>query len=580
VDRGEVVSVGAPSLDWLGVPLKKGNVTFGVLVVQSYDEHVRFTEKDKEILTFVSQQVAGAIEHKRSQEELKQSEERYRELFENANDMIFTVDLQGNITSMNSTALKSIGYTLEEVLRMNIYMMVPPEQVERVQQMVATKLSGERASTTYEIEILARDGRHIKVEINTRLIYQDGSPVGAQGIGRDITDRRALEERLRQSQKMEAVGRLAGGVAHDFNNLLTVIQGYSELMLNDLRPSHPMHDELLEIKKAADRASSLTGQLLTFSRQQVLAPKVFDLNAVVSNMDNLLRRLLGENIEFLTRLHPALGRMKADIGQLEQVIMNLAVNARDAMPRGGRLVIETSNAALDSTFAVQHHGVVPGDYVMLCVSDTGLGMDRETQTRIFEPFFTTKEQGKGTGLGLATVYGIVKQAAGYIWVYSEPGRGTTFKLYFPLAEVGSEPAELVSTASAKYFGIETVLLVEDEDGVRALVRQVLQKQGYKVLQASSGAEALAISDQRTEPIHLLLTDVVLKQMSGRELSEILVARRPKMKVIFMSGYTDDAVVHHGVMSQSTAFLQKPFTTQALVKMLREVLDHKLLADSD
>jgi CheY-like chemotaxis protein len=351
-------------------------------------------------------------------------------------------------------------------------------------------------------------------------------------------------------------------------------------MLNDLRPSHPMHDELLEIKKAADRASSLTGQLLTFSRQQVLAPKVFDLNAVVSNMDNLLRRLLGENIEFLTRLHPALGRMKADIGQLEQVIMNLAVNARDAMPRGGRLVIETSNAALDSTFAVQHHGVVPGDYVMLCVSDTGLGMDRETQTRIFEPFFTTKEQGKGTGLGLATVYGIVKQAAGYIWVYSEPGRGTTFKVYFPLAEVGSEPAELVSTASAKYFGIETVLLVEDEDGVRALVRQVLQKQGYKVLQASSGAEALAISDQRTEPIHLLLTDVVLKQMSGRELSEILVARRPKMKVIFMSGYTDDAVVHHGVMSQSTAFLQKPFTTQALVKMLREVLDHKLLADSD
>jgi signal transduction histidine kinase/CheY-like chemotaxis protein len=440
--------------------------------------------------------------------------------------------------------------------------------------MLSKKLDGGSASTTYEVEIFAKSGRKIDTEISTRLIYKDGQAIGAQGIGRDITDRRALEERLRQSQKMEAVGRLAGGVAHDFNNLLTVIQGYSELMLNDLRPSHPMHDEVLEIKKAADRAASLTSQLLTFSRQQVLAPKVFELNGVVGNMDNLLRRLLGEDVEFVTKLTPGLGRMKADVGQIEQVIMNLAVNARDAMPRGGRLVIETSNAALDSTFSREHHGVVPGEYIMLSVSDTGSGMDSETQSRIFEPFFTTKEQGKGTGLGLATVYGIVKQAGGYVWVYSESGKGTTFKVYFPRVEFSTDVADHSSKGKAKYFGTETILLVEDEDGVRALVRQVLSKHGYSVLQAATGAEALAICDQHTKHIDLLLTDVVLKHMSGRELSEVMVTRRPDMKVIFMSGYTDDAVVHHGVLAHSTAFLQKPFTTQALVKMLREVLDQR------
>jgi two-component system cell cycle sensor histidine kinase/response regulator CckA len=574
VRAGEAVSVGAESLDWLGVPLKSGGETFGVLVVQSYDERVRFTEKDKEILTFVSRQVAAAIEHKRSQQALMQSEQRYRELFENANDMILTVDLEGNVTSMNAAALQATGYNLEEALGLNVYNMVEQDQAAQLKGKLSEKLDGHKTSTTYEVEVFTKQGRLIRIEINTRLIYKNGLPSGTQGIGRDITERRALEERLRQSQKMEAVGRLAGGVAHDFNNLLTVIQGYSELMLNDLQQTHPMHEEVLEIKKAADRASSLTGQLLTFSRQQVLAPKVFDLTSVMDSMDNLLRRLLGEDIEFITKLEHGLGRMNADIGQVEQVIMNLAVNARDAMPRGGKLTIETSNALLDSGFVREHHGAIAGEFILLSVSDTGSGMDKETQSRIFEPFFTTKEQGKGTGLGLATVYGIVKQAGGYVWVNSAPGEGTRFEVYFPRVAVSAEVIDQAAARKSKYEGTETVLLVEDEDGVRALVRQVLTKHGYTVLQAASGAEALAICDQQTSPIHVLLTDVVLKHMSGRELSEILVAQRPEMKVIFMSGYTDDAVVHHGVLSQSTAFLQKPFTTQALVKMLREVLDQR------
>jgi nitrogen-specific signal transduction histidine kinase len=392
-----------------------------------------------------------------------------------------------------------------------------------------------------------------------------------RGIVMDITERRQLGEQLRQSQKMEAVGRLAGGIAHDFNNLLTVIKGYSELMLEDLEGADPLRTEVDEIKKAADRAASLTRQLLAFSRQQVLAPKVVDLNTVVGNMDKLLHRLLGEDIDLFTILEPGLGRVKADPGQIEQVIMNLAVNARDAMPKGGKLTIETANVELDEHYTREHAVVKPGSYVMIAVTDTGVGMTDKVKSRIFEPFFTTKEVGKGTGLGLSTVYGIIKQSGGYVWVYSEVGLGSSFKVYLPRVDA---PAEITSPVSSlpTRRGTETVLLVEDEDGVRALERQVLHKHGYNVLEARNGGEALLMCERHQGEIDMLLTDVVLEQMGGRELAERLLKVRPEMKVLYVSGYADDAIVHHGVLKPGMAFLQKPFTTEALARKVRFVLD--------
>jgi signal transduction histidine kinase/CheY-like chemotaxis protein len=417
-----------------------------------------------------------------------------------------------------------------------------------------------------------KDGRPITVRLSGNPFKdENGQTLGFEMIAEDVSERRALEEQLRQSQKMEAIGRLAGGIAHDFNNLLTVIKGYSELMLDELDSADPLGTEVDEIKKAADRAASLTRQLLAFSRQQVLAPKVLDLNSVVGNMDKLLRRLLGEDIDLFTVLEPGLGRVKADPGQVEQVIMNLAVNARDAMPQGGKLTIETSSVDLDENYARDHVSVKPGSYVMIAVSDTGMGMTEKVKSRIFEPFFTTKEIGKGTGLGLSTVYGIIKQSGGYIWVYSELGIGSTFKVYLPAIDA---PAEIPCGSSQQPVrrGSETVLLVEDEDGVRALMRQVLHKHGYNVLEARHGGEALLTCERHSGKIDLLLTDVVLEQMSGRELAERLLKVRPEMKVLYVSGYADDAIVHHGVLNAGTAFLQKPFTTEALARKIRYVLD--------
>jgi CheY-like chemotaxis protein len=370
---------------------------------------------------------------------------------------------------------------------------------------------------------------------------------------------------------MEAVGRLAGGIAHDFNNLLTVMKGYSELMLDELDTADPLRTEVDEIKKAADRAAALTRQLLAFSRQQVLAPKILDLNSVVGNMDKLLRRLLGEDIDLFTVLEPGLARVKADPGQLEQVLMNLAVNARDAMPSGGKLTVETANVDLDENYTRDHASVKPGSYVMVAMTDTGTGMSDKVKSRIFEPFFTTKEIGKGTGLGLSTVYGIIKQSGGYIWVYSEVGIGSTFKVYLPAVDA---PAEIpaATTQQPARRGSETVLLVEDEDGVRALMRQVLHKHGYNVLESRHGGEALLMCERHSGKIDVLLTDVVLEQMSGRELAERLIKVRPEMKVLYVSGYADDAIVHHGELNAGVAFLQKPFTTEALARKIRYVLD--------
>jgi CheY-like chemotaxis protein len=342
-------------------------------------------------------------------------------------------------------------------------------------------------------------------------------------------------------------------------------------MLSQLGPGQPLQAEIEEVRKAADRAALLTQQLLAFSRKQVLAPKILDLNAVVSNMDRLMRRLLGEDVKLVTKLESNLGRTKADPGQIEQVIMNLAVNARDAMPEGGTVSVETSNVVLDE-FLSRDFAVTPGPYIMLGFSDTGHGMNAETRARAFEPFFTTKEQGKGTGLGLSTVYGIVKQSGGYIWVYSEPGLGTTFKVYLPMAEEKAEVGQSDVSPAATRRGSETILLVEDEDGVRTLIKQLLQRQGYVVIETRHGGEAMVECERHRSPIHLLLTDVVLTQMNGRELAQKLLPMRPEMRVLFMSGYSEEAIAHHGVLNPGTEFLQKPFTTEALIRKVREMLD--------
>jgi two-component system cell cycle sensor histidine kinase/response regulator CckA len=383
---------------------------------------------------------------------------------------------------------------------------------------------------------------------------------------------RKSEEQLRQWQRVEAIGRLAGGVAHDFNNLLMTILGCSELLLRDFDPGDSRREEVEEIRRAAQRATSLTHQLLAFGRRQVLQPRVLDLNEIVENMNRMLKRMIGEDIQFLTILTPGLWPVKVDPGQIEQVIMNLVVNARDAMPEGGRLTLETSNMNLDEEYARRHISVKPGPYVMMAVTDTGCGMDAVTRSHLFEPFFTTKEKGKGTGLGLSTVYGIIKQSGGNIWAYSEVGRGSTFKVYLPRTEgaVKSYKPKEIAPAAAK--GTETILLVEDEDAVRTMISRVLQGSGYRVLEACQGKEAIEVCRKHPGLIHLMVTDVIMPQMSGRELAERLATVRPEMKVLFMSGYPDKAIVHHGVLDPGTAFLQKPFTLTALENKVREVLE--------
>ena len=509
--------------------------------------------------------------------EQRQAEEKLARLtlaLLHAADAILVADADYIIQYVNPAFERIVGYTNDEVVgqHMRVLQDAVPDW---------STLAGEAGSALREGRVWSRSGPQKRRDGSayyadatvSPIVGDDGRITAYVAVIRDVTERMNLEDQLRQSQRMEAIGRLAGGVAHDFNNLLTAISGYGNLILSRLDPSSALYGYAEQIQRAADRAALLTRQLLAFSRKQVLAPKLISLNTVVTDMQPMLERLIGEDIHLTACLAPDLLPVKADPGQIEQVIMNLAVNARDAMPDGGSLTIETANVYLDEAYTRRHAGSQPGQHVMLAVADTGCGITQEVLPHIFEPFFTTKEKGKGTGLGLSTVYGIVKQSGGNIWVYSEVGKGTTFKVYFPVAgEDGTEAHDASAQGSETPYGNETVLVVEDEDSVRALAQQVLEAHGYTVLTAQSGDDALKVADEYPGIIHLVLSDVVMPGMSGKELADKLCDSRPTVQVLFMSGYTDNAIVHHGVLDPGIAYIQKPFTPRMLAAKVRKLLD--------
>ena len=499
---------------------------------------------------------------------LRETNSKLQAIIETSPLAILTLDTSGNVLAWNPAAEKTFGWSAAEVLNRPLPIVPETERAwfqERVRS--AEPLLGA------EKQRLRKDGSLIDITLWTAPLRNPaGDLVGVMGIYADVTESKQLEEQFRHAQKMEAVGRLAGGIAHDFNNILTVITGYGEMVAERTAGDPVMNEEIQEILRAAEHASALTGQLLVFSRRHVMRQESIDLNMVVAKIERMLRRIIGEDIELAAAPGPELARVRADSAQIEQVIMNLVVNARDAMPNGGRLTIETANVELDAAYARSHAGVKEGAYVMLAVSDTGKGIAPEVRTRLFEPFFTTKERGKGTGLGLSTVYGIVKQSGGEIWVYSEPGKGTSFKIYLPrVGDTGLVEVRPIEPAPAER-GQETVLLAEDEPGVRALARDVLRQRGYQVLESMDVDDALRICREHPSQIDLLLTDVVMPVMSGRELAERAAEIRPDIKVLYMSGYTDNIVVHHGVTSIDRHFLQKPFTPRTLAQKVRESLD--------
>jgi two-component system, cell cycle sensor histidine kinase and response regulator CckA len=512
-----------------------------------------------------------AIERTRAENAARQSEERFHELFENTKDILFTLDVEGNVTSLNKSAEDVMGWSRIETLQINIKNLVAPEHLNFCSQMMQ-RILNEEPLQHFEISMLRKDGGKVLLQVSARLIYSNGQKEGVQGIARDVTERRHLENMVQQAQKMEAIGRLSGGLAHDFNNLFCVINGHTELMSERLEPTHPAIRNLAQIKKAVDSASSLTRQLLAFSRKQVFHPRILDLNAVVLETQKLLGRLVGGHIEFFTSLHPQLGHVRVDPVQVEQVLVNLVLNARDAMPQCGKLTIATSNVDLEKD-AKSKRAIAPaGNYVVLSVTDNGSGMDEETQSHIFEPFYTTKELGKGTGLGLATVYGIVKQSGGFIWVYSEPGQGTTIKVYLPRVDSASTPLPLENSRSEVRKGTETVLLVENAASLRTLAKEFLKSSGYAVLDAENGKEALRIASAFGGTIHLLLTDVVLPGMGGKQLAEQLTSLCPATRVLFMSGYSNDGIVQSGILTSGAVLLEKPFTREILLRRVRQVLD--------
>ena len=553
-----------------------------ILVTGSLDEEtaVRYLKGGaadyilKDRLVRLGPALLEALERARQREALREQERLLRQIIDANPSLIFVKDWNGRFVLVNQATAHVYGTTVDALVG---------------------KTDGDFNRNTEEVAHFLRDDRDVMSSGQPKIIAEEPvtNPAGETrwfqtikvplrspaegtatllGVATEITERKRLEEQLLQSQKMEAVGQLAGGVAHDFNNILTAIVGYTDLLAAELASNVRQLEDLEEIRKAARRAAALTRQLLAFSRKQVLEPRIIDVNAVVLNLDKMLRSLISENIELKTDLAVNLGAARADPNQIEQVIMNLAINARDAMPDGGTVTIETGNVTLDDAYAGQHVSVIPGEYVMLAVSDTGCGMDAKTQSRIFEPFFTTKPAGRGTGLGLSTVYGIVKQTGGNIWLYSEPGKGTTFKVYLPAIAALPEDIGKVAPAEAPRRGAGTVLVVEDDEQLRRLTHRALDAQGYTVLVADRGGTALDIARRHKGEIDLLLTDVIMPDTNGRKLAETIRAARPGMRVLYMSGYPDGAIASHGMLEPGVAYLAKPFTTEAITRRVREVLE--------
>jgi PAS domain S-box-containing protein len=539
------------------------------LVLESTSSVIRNAKGEPEKLVIVNRDIT---ERKRTEEALRRSESGFRSVVEDAPYGIYRTSLAGQFLQVNPALQKMLGYeSTEELLKQDLrnHIFRHAGEYQRLTELLACT----EEIKDLEMEWKRQDGTPITVRCSGRRINdENGVPAYFEVFAEDVTEKRVLEKQLRMAQKMEAIGRLSGGIAHDFNNLLGVIIGYSGVLKKKLGPDSALCEHALEIEKAGQRAASLTKQLLAFSRQQVLTPAVLNLNSLAIDMEKMLPRLLGEDIEVSLALDPGLGNVKADQSQIEQVIMNLAVNARDAMPTGGKLKIQTSNVQLDQAYTWNHPGSKVGDYVLLTVTDTGTGMDAATLTHIFEPFFTTKERGKGTGLGLATVYGVVKQSNGYIWVDSAPGRGTSFEIYLP-RHVG-QPAvdEPIIDSREKLRGSETILLVEDAEPLRKLAQTFLEAGGFRVFSAESGESALEVAARFGGAFDLLLTDVVMPGMNGRVLAEQMLPRQPGMKVLYMSGYTDSFIAGHGVLDPETHLLHKPFTEELLIRKVREVLD--------
>lgn len=576
-----------PVRSFLGAPLKASDQVYGWIYVAGKIGLAEFTDQDAEILTALAAHVALACENaQRFQtiqerttrleaevEERRRAEDRFRMLVETAPAAIVIVDGKGRIVDLNAQTLAIFGYQRDELLGQSVDMLLPEKLRRNHKEHRAGYMSSPHARPMgLGMELFARrkNGTEFPVEISLGpLATKEGTLVSAAIV--DITTRKKIEDRMRLSQRLEAIGKLAGGVAHDFNNLLGVILACCDTVADSLPADHSATKKIEIIRKAGTSAADLTRQLLAFSRQQMLQPRVLNLKEVLARVHSLLNRLIGEDVSLKVSIEPDVGNIVADPGQVEQVLMNLAVNARDAMPKGGSLAIQVRNADLDDSYHQEHQPVIPGPYVMLSVEDTGCGMDAKTQARIFDPFFTTKELGKGTGLGLATVYGIVKQSAGYIWVYSEVGQGTVFKLYFPCVNQTAFSAEHAEVERDQLRGVETILVAEDSESLREIATEYLQSLGYRVMDAVSGKDALRRANEFHGPIHLLITDVVMPEMSGPELANQLAVARPEIKVLFTSGYTDDVIARQGVLNPASAFIQKPYRPKALARKVREVL---------
>ena len=568
-----VLNGGMQSL--LMVPLVSQDQAIGVLNVQSAHEP-SYTKEDLRLAEKVGAQIAGAIasgqifaKHRQVLKAFQESEEKYRLLVQNSSEAIFIAQ-DGVIKFPNTPTQRMLGYSAEELATIPFVSHIHEDDREKVAERHRKRMQGLKVPNTYSFRIKNRQGKELWGEINAVLIEWEGKPATLNFV-RDITQQKKLEAQFLQAQKMEAVGQLAGGIAHDFNNLLTIINTHSEMALMELKEWDPLREKFEAILRAGEKAADLTRKLLAFSRHQAGEMKVIDLNRIVEDLEKMLHRVIGEDIQLRTVLSEDLGRIKADPGQIEHTILNLVVNSKDAMPSGGTIEIETDNLRADEETSNLPPGMKRGNYVMLSVSDSGVGMNPEVQERIFEPFFTTKEKGKGTGLGLSTVYGIIKQSGGDIWVSSEPGQGTTFEIYLPRVDEPLQESQKAAFQGGLRGGDETILIVEDEDGVRKLTKKILSKQGYKILEASSGGDALLICEQRNEPIHLLLSDVVMPGINGPELARRIKTLFPGVKVLFMSGYADRTIFQSGILDEKAFFIQKPFSARDLAEKIQEVV---------